>query len=131
MRTNNNIGLYYLGNLIEQKHPSLTLFSNITVYTYQKIISIEPGRINGIDRNNFNSVPIIEFKLFSCGFTKSQDMWTNSSVSLKLASWSKYDIYFSNELIYRNIEYMHELQNIYSIHVKQELDVDSVVKYGC
>lgn len=125
-----NIAGYYPGNIVDQKHSNFMLPPNTFFTTCQKITSIESGKINGIDKSNFDSVCIREFKLLSCGFQKSHDKWTKSNISLKLASWNKYDVYFLDELLYSDIEYMHEIQNIYSIHLKRELDIDSLINTG-
>jgi hypothetical protein len=91
---------------------------------WRKVISIEPGKINGQPSELFEPIVITSQSLYIIGFNMNSDKITNYEIDLEQDADGTYIVHYNNKVVYRKARFIHELQNIYLMLTYKELEIN-------
>jgi hypothetical protein len=120
------ISEYRQGNIVELWNPFM---NKIRVSLgWRRIDSIDSNTINGLPSKSFEPIPLTTKTFCDLRFNVNDKRITNYEIDLELISPNHYDISFNGEVVYSGAQFLHELQNVYLLYTKKELQIDYIAE---
>ncbi len=111
---------YRKGSFVERFEPFMGARRSLGWY---RIESLEPDRINGYPKQEFEPILISNYNLDKLGFNVNGPRPTNYVIDLEMSRPNTYSVYFNDEVVCDDAHFIHEIQNIYLKLTRMELVV--------